>query len=157
MKLTITEARCYDKKKDGSALTDKNGRQKYRCVIKTTEKGNELLSGFTFKPLKAGDVIEAEVKEEEYQGQKRLAFSIVPTKNAPAESPAVLAEMKLQTAILKDIANRVEAIYLSISTHQTIASIGKKPAPEDEYSGDQPGDFDSAPSADEDDYGPLGE
>lgn len=131
MKLTVNQATNYDKKKDGGLITDNRGKQKWRTVIKTNEYGDEFLSGFVYRPIQVGDVIEAEIKTETYNGAEKKVFSIVTPTAQKAEatqsSSDILSEMKTHTVLLKEILNKAEGIYMSISTYQTIESI-KKPA-----------------------------
>jgi hypothetical protein len=131
MKLTVTSAQNYDKKKDGTAMLDgKTGRQKYRSVIKTVERGEEMLSGFVFKPIKAGDVIEADLKPDTYNGVTRMQFSIIQTtqeKVQGAQTGEVIVEMKNHTVFLKQILTTLEDIRIALATHQTIESMKKPP------------------------------
>lgn len=163
MKLTITEAQNYDKKKDGSQLVDRRGRQQFRSRIKTVEKGNEVLTGFVYKPLNAGDVIEADVKTEMYQNAPQLRFEIkvAPSQQVEAtrSTTEVLSELRAHTVFLKQILDKMEGIYMSISTHQTIEAMRKKvpvapPAPSVDDIEDR---IESEPAAQEvsgeDDYG----
>lgn len=130
MKLTITEAQNYDKKKDGTQLVDRRGRQQFRSRIKTVEKGNEWLTGFVYKALNAGDVIDAEVKSEMYQGNPQLRFEVkvAPSQQAEAaqSNTSVLSELRAHTVFLKQILDKMDGIYMSISTHQTIDAMRKK-------------------------------
>lgn len=130
MKLTITEAQNFDTKRDGSPMTDSRGRAQYRCVIKTVEKGDQRIGGFSYKELKPGDVIDADLKTEMYQGQSQLKFFIV-TKPQEAVQVArnnsdVLAELKNQTALLNLILGTTDSIKMAISTHQTISAMAPK-------------------------------
>ncbi len=76
MILTITKATSTDKRKDGSLLKDKNGKQYYRVGIKTQEYGDKWLNGFLYFLADdwVGQKKELEVSEEEYNGQKQLRF-----------------------------------------------------------------------------------
>lgn len=134
MKLTITQVENHDKKKDGTPITDNKGRPKFRYSIKAVEKGNEYLTGFGYKPLNVGEVIEAEVSTKEYMGKSQLNFEIKAAGKEMAQAgehtSAVLSEMKTHTVLLKDIVDKLESIYMSISTHQTIEAIKSKKRPE---------------------------
>lgn len=128
-KLTVTSATNYDKKKDGTPMLDNKGRQKYRSVIKTVERGEEMMSGFVFKPIQAGEVIEAELKPETYNGVTRMSFSIVTPASevarAAGNDSAVISELKNHTVLLKNIHNTLEDIRIAFSTHSTIEAMRK--------------------------------
>lgn len=161
MKLTLTQAYNDDKKKDGSPILGKNGQQKYRARIKTVEKGDEWLTGFVFKPLNKGDVIEAEVKSGIYNNAPQLTFDIVtkPQSAAPAYMPEVLSEMKNHTVFLKNILSEIQRIGMSISTHQTIQAIKGPTYTSGATTDAAVGDFmtEGTPVLSEDDYGdPFG-
>ncbi len=85
MQLTINSVTHYAEKKDGTPLVDKRGKPYQRAVIKTKETGTDFLSGFVYQPLKEGQVIEAEVKEEEYNGKMSKKFHIVSKDKQEAE------------------------------------------------------------------------
>lgn len=133
MRLTIIEAQNYDKKKDGNPILDNRGKQKFRSVIKTQERPGEYLTGFGYKALQPGEVIEAEVKIVSYNGQDKLEFQIVPSTEQKAAATQgnsdVLSELKTHTVLMKEILNKLEGVYMSISTHQTIEAL-KKPREE---------------------------
>lgn len=159
-KLTITEAYNDDKKRDGSQILDNRGRQKYRSRIKTSEKGEAFLTGFVYKPLMAGQVIEADVIQEEYNGQPQLRFTLKQTPQEKIQSTntgEVLTEMKTHTVFLRQILGTLEDIRIALATHKTIESM-KKPEPAkdpldtfDENIGELP--TDAMPVLDEDDFG----
>lgn len=131
MKLTVTSAQNYGTKKDGTQMVDNKGNQKYRSVIKTVERGEEMLSGFVFKPINVGDILEAAIKPEIYNGVSRMTFSITPTtqeKVQGAQTGDVIAEMKNHTVFLRQILATLESIQMSLSTHQTIEAM-RKPTP----------------------------
>lgn len=158
MKLTVTSATNYDKKKDGGEMRDSKGNKKYRSVIKTVEKGEETLSGFVFKPLNAGDIIEAELKPETYNGQTRMTFNITQSgaeKVQGVETGLVLAEMKNHTVFLKQILSAVEGIHMSLSTHQTIEAIKKPSTILTAFDEENIGEFptEAMPVEGEDDFG----
>lgn len=77
MKLTLTSVTHYDKKKDGSALIDKYGKPYFRAVVKCQEYGSEFLSGFVYNQLKEGQTIDADVKEEMYNGKPQRKFQLM--------------------------------------------------------------------------------
>lgn len=136
MQLTITDVRSYHTKKDGSALIDRKGNPYIRTQIKTIEKGNEMLSGFVYQELKVGDVIEAKVETETYQGQPQLRFSIAPNMQRVAagaeNTSAVLAELKSQTAMLREIENSLSTFINGLTTEKLIADITSPKVPEPE-------------------------
>lgn len=127
MQLTITQVQNYDKKKDGSQILDNKGRPKYRSVIKTTEKGDQFLTGFVYKPLNVGDIIEAKVTEDVYNGNTQLRFDVIPDfkqQGQGAQSNSdVLAELRTHTVLLRDIGKTLEGMGMALSTHQTIESL----------------------------------
>lgn len=126
-KLTITSVQNYDKKKDGSPITDNKGRPKFRSVIKTVEKGETQLTGFGYKELEAGQVIEAEITTEQYNGNTQYKFDIKPdmgnVSRAAANTSNVEAELRNHTILLKQILTVLEGIQMSQSTHQIIESL----------------------------------
>lgn len=130
MKLTLTYAENHDKKKDGTPITDNKGRAKFRYSIKAMEKGNEYLTGFGYKPLNVGEVIEAEVTTKEYMGKPQLNFEIKAAGKEIAQAgentSAVLSELKTHTILMKEILDKLDSVYMSISTHQTIEAIRSK-------------------------------
>lgn len=85
MELTITQVTHYDKRKDNTPLKDKNGNQYYRAVVKTQEYGQEFLSGFVYQQLQEGQKIQADVKEEMYNGKLQRKFELM-RKEKPAGS-----------------------------------------------------------------------
>ena len=127
MKLTITQATNYDKKKDGQQILDNRGKQKYRSVIKTVEHGEEFLSGFVYNPLKQGDVVEALIEEEMYNGKKNLKFTLAP-RAKEGGNPDILSEMKTHTIVLRAIHEELERITNVLSTNQHIADMKKTPS-----------------------------
>ena len=76
--LTITKVSYTDKKKDGSPLTDKQGKQYYRVGIQCQEYNSQWLNGFLYFNGKSmeGQTQELEVWEEEWQGKKQLKFGV---------------------------------------------------------------------------------
>lgn len=159
MQLHITQVTNHDKKKDNTPMLDSKGRQKYRSVIKTNEYGDQFLSGFVFRPLTVGEVIEADVTTEEYMGKPQLKFALIPSgkqvEAAVQNDSAIITELKNQTILLKAILDKSEGIYMSISTHQTIEALKK---PKALVVPDSTGTaFDDVPQAQEvkgaDDYG----
>lgn len=130
MELTITSVQNYDMDKKGNLIKDNKGVQKYRSVIKTNEKGNDFLTGFVYRPLNVGDVIDATITQEQYNGMTQLRFAINPKARNMAQAAQstsdVLSELKNHTVFLKGILDRVEAIHMAISTHQTIENLKPK-------------------------------
>lgn len=164
MKLTIAEAQNFATKKDGSPMTDSRGKAQFRCVIKTVEKGEQRIGGFSYTELKAGEVIEADLKTEMYQGQPQLKFSIVTNPQRAVEASRnnsdILTELKNHTAHLKLILGVMEGIKMGISTHQTIAAMSPKSItpnfePVDPEIGELPSD--SLEVEDEFDFGKIEE
>lgn len=109
-KVTITRVSATDKKKDGTKLLNKYG-EYFRVGIQTIEHHDEAgnpiwLNGFSkHKPeWKEGDVLEVEIAEEVFNGQKQLNFRL-PKKNKA--DPEVEARLKkLEDAVFG--ANKVE-------------------------------------------------
>ena len=84
----IIKVSCDDKRKDGSNLVTKHGKPYFKVGIITEKYGaekwiNGLVFDLTMQEIKAweGKSIEMDIKEEEYNGQKRLVFQL-PRKNA---------------------------------------------------------------------------
>lgn len=158
-KLTITSATNYDKKKDGQPIIDNKGIQKYRSVIKTVEKGEEFLSGFTYAPLQAGQVIEADIKIETFQGQDKMVFNIKDTQKAGVSSAQANSEttqeLKNHTVLLKQILNAAESMSMSLATHQTIESMNKRDVVVTSFDEENIGEFptEALPVLDEEDFG----
>lgn len=75
--LTITRISSTDKKKDGSILEGKFGTY-FRVGIQTEEYGDQWLNGFSNRvpEYAVGDVIEAVVTTEEWQGKEQLKFKL---------------------------------------------------------------------------------
>lgn len=129
MKLTVTKAYNDDKNKAGVPYLTKTGKQQYRSRIQTVERGEEWLSGFVFKQLQAGEVIEADLTNDpKYGMQFRIAANPAAMAGAAQSDSAVTAELKNHTIFLKQILTTLEGMAMSMATHQTIEAI-KKPAP----------------------------
>lgn len=104
MELKITSVQHYTTKKDGSPLIDKRGKPYQRAVIKTEQTGTEFVSGFVYEPLKEGQVIEANVIDDTYNGKLQKKFSII--------SKARQENTKVETAL----------IYLSKNVDSSLAT-----------------------------------
>ena len=76
MQLHLTHVQRYDKDKDGKPLVTKDNRPYTRLVIKATEYGDKLISGFDSmqtRDWKEGVEVEAEVEQKgEYLNFKVL-------------------------------------------------------------------------------------
>lgn len=84
MQATIKKVSVTDKKKDGSLILNKHGKQSFRVGLQVAEYGETWINGFTpFRPdWKEGDKIEVEIYDEEWNGQKRKAFKLPPKKDS---------------------------------------------------------------------------
>ncbi len=130
MTLTITDAQNYSTKKDGSPILDREGKQKYRSRIKTVEKGDTWLTGFVYRELNAGDVIDAKIEIEEYQGAEQLRFSVIPNKTAQAQATQEKIDERVEKestlVLLRTISESVQKIERHLITEGHIQAI-KKP------------------------------
>lgn len=127
--LKIISATNYDKKKDGLPIVDRKGRPQYRSVIKA-EGYQDFLTGFVYDPLQAGQEIEAKIEIGDYLGKPQYRFTQETDAGKVAQSAQgtneTMIELKNQTAILGKILDKLEGVYMSISTHQTINAIKSK-------------------------------
>lgn len=89
--VTITRVSAWDKKKDGTKLTNQYGdfwRVGIQTEEHTTSAGDPVwINGFTkYKPeWTEGEKIELEIAEEEYKGEAQLKFRL-PKKEAVLEN-----------------------------------------------------------------------
>lgn len=148
--LTIVSAQLYGNKKDGTPLVDRYGKAYSRAVITTSEYPSQM-TGFVYSHLAPGMQIQAEVTEEDYMGKTQLRFNLPKLQNQTQRSMAPNASMMPTRAIPpvstdtagsmhshqilqqmlevdKEILNRLEAIYLTISTGQSVEIANKKAA-----------------------------
>lgn len=134
--LTVIEADNKDKKRDGTPYVGKYGPFFYSTI-----RVNELaypLKGFPKHAVRPGDVIEADVTEEEYNGKTEYKFkilkskgnaagarSVTPPATAPTANDATVAILREQLSVHRMILDKIEAMYLTMSTVQTMR-INKK-------------------------------
>lgn len=88
MKIKITKVTYTDTKKDGTKCIDKNSKPFYKVGIQTQEHGDQWINGLVFgepPTWQAGEEVELDIKEEEYQGTKSLKFDL-PTKSSAVNS-----------------------------------------------------------------------
>lgn len=139
MKLTIAQVTHYDNRKDGTPLKDKYGKSYMRAVIKTNEFPGEMMSGFVYNALREGQTIDAEVKEEEYNGQKRKKFSIIRKQQGGMSDEQMLSlnrkldtistDVKMLIGSLRIVSARldseqvIDAPKINTSSHNTGTSL----------------------------------
>lgn len=166
--LTVVEAKNYSTKADGTPLVGQWGPY-FRSVIKVNEY-TEPLSGFPKHEIRAGQVLEAVVTKETYNGREQLKFKVTkssggnahaaPAKAVQAPATDLVRAIDTQTSLLRDILNRMEAMYLTFSTVQTLAPKKKKAvAPIEEPDPDEirlmDADTDDEDEGDTDGFGPY--
>ena len=100
-KVTITKFSATDKKKDGTDCVTKHGKKFWKAGIQTKEYGEEWLNGLIFKEVNwvEGDVVDIEVKKEEYNGKESLKFRVPKSEEVDqAEKDAKIAELEAKLA-----------------------------------------------------------
>lgn len=118
MLVKITKVSATDKKKDGSTIINKFGKTSWRVGIKTNEHGEKWINGFlSFNPTNwEGTEQDVEIYEEEYNGEKKLAFRL-PKKSDVSD--LVLTEVRAIKDQIATIAPWIKVIYDHIERNTT--------------------------------------